>query len=160
MTFFVIFIVTYENSHLKTSFMTIKISSESLCPCTSGKLFGICCGVYILGNSYPDTAEKLMRSRYTAYALGEIEYLPKTLPLLDRKNFDRRGAKEWSAQSEWLGLEVLNSEEYNGGKQAKVEFKAKFKIKDQELEHHEISRFEKQMGRWFLIDGKIIEKES
>lgn len=134
--------------------------SEINCPCSSNKPYTECCEPFIQGKAHAPTAETLMRSRYTAYALGEIEYLPKTLPLLDRKNFDRRGAKEWSKQGEWIGLEILKSEETHNGTKGKVEFKAKFKIGEEELEHHEISRFEKQMGRWFLLDGKIIENEA
>lgn len=118
-----------------------------------------CCGKYIKGGAYPTDAESLMRSRYSAYALGEIDYLPKTLPLLDRKNFDYKGAKEWSKQAEWLGLDIISSKVNVPDKKATVEFKARFKINDKELSHHEISSFEKQMGRWFLIDGKIIEEK-
>lgn len=136
-----------------------EISANQPCPCTSGKVYSECCGIYLCSKTHPPTAEALMRSRYTAYALGEIEFLPRTLPLLDRKSFDRRGAKQWSEQSEWLGLEVIEVKESNQGKKATVEFKAKFKISNEEFEHHEISQFEKQMDRWFLLDGKIIEKE-
>lgn len=130
----------------------------SQCPC-SNKSFMDCCGKYIKGGAYPTDAESLMRSRYSAYALGEIDYLPKTLPLLDRKNFDYKGAKEWSKQAEWLGLDIISSKINVPDKKATVEFKARFKINDKELSHHEISSFEKQMGRWFLIDGKIIEEK-
>ena len=141
--------------------MTTQVNQniDEMCPCTSGEKYQSCCGQYISTKVHPPTAEALMRSRYTAYAIGEIEYLPRTLPLLDRKNFDRRGAKQWSEQAKWLGLEVISVKEMNQGTKATVEFKAKFQIGDEELEHHEISRFEKQMDRWFLIDGKIIEKE-
>ena len=134
-----------------------EITPDTSCPCSSGALFSECCGKFITTKQHPPTAESLMRSRYTAYAIGEIEYLTRTLPLMDRKKFDRAGAKIWSEQSEWLGLEVLEVKE-NSPVHATVEFKAKFKIGDEEHIHHEKSRFEKQMDRWFLIDGKILNE--
>lgn len=119
-----------------------------------------CCGRFINGGAYPTDAETLMRSRYSAYALGEIDYLPKTLPILDRKSFDHRGASEWSKQAKWTGLEIVSSKVNIPDKKSTVEFKANFKIADKDLTHHEICVFEKQMGRWFLIDGKIIEDKN
>lgn len=127
------------------------------CPCTSGSDYAACCGPFHKGTARPQTAEALMRSRYSAYALGEIEYLLKTIPLLERKNFDMRAAKQWSMGSEWTGLDILSTKESNDGTKATIEFKAKFKIGEEEHIHAERAYFEKAQGRWFFLDGKILE---
>jgi SEC-C motif-containing protein len=97
-----------------------------------------------------------MRSRYAAYAVGEIEYLVRTIPLTERKGFDRRSAKEWSQSAEWLGLEILSTKDNLDGKRATVEFAASFKQGDQTFRHHEISRFERIQDRWFYLDGEVV----
>ncbi len=130
---------------------------DKLCPCTSSKTYMLCCMPFISGKERPRDAESLMRSRYTAYALGEIEYLLKTIPLIERKKFDMRAAKTWSEESEWTGLEILSKKESSDGTKATIEFKAKFKIKDEEHIHAERAYFGKTAGRWFFLDGKILE---
>ncbi len=127
------------------------------CPCSSTKLYADCCGLYHSGKERPGSAEALMRSRYSAYATGEIEYLLKTIPLIERRNFDIKAAKQWSEESEWTGLEILSSKESKDGKRTTIEFKAKFKIKDEEHVHAERAYFEKTQGRWFFLDGKLLE---
>jgi SEC-C motif domain protein len=134
------------------------VSPESRpCPCTSGKQYDDCCQPFLSGKARPESAEALMRSRYSAYAMGEIEYLLKTIPLIDRKHFDMRAAKEWSQQSEWTGLEILSTKESANGTKATIEFKAKFKVNDEEHVHAERAYFEKTQGRWFFLDGKLLE---
>ena len=64
------------------------ITSSSPCPCYSNKSYGDCCEPFHKKALHAPTAEALMRARYSAYALGEIDYLIITLPLMDRKNFD------------------------------------------------------------------------
>lgn len=133
------------------------ISSETKCPCSSDKNYGDCCEPFHKRSKHAPTAEALMRSRYSAYALGEIEYLITTLPLMDRKKFDRRSAQVWSEQSEWQGLEILATKESGKGDKATVEFIAKYKIQDEEIKHHELGMFQKAGDRWFFLDGKVIE---
>jgi len=134
-----------------------KITSSSPCPCHSKKSYGECCEPFHKKSLHAPTAEALMRARYSAYALGEIDYLIITLPLMDRKNFDRKSALLWSEQSEWQGLEILSSKESSTGDKATVEFIAKYKIQDEEIKHHEIGKFQKASGRWFFLDGKVVE---
>lgn len=129
----------------------------SECPCKSGETYEACCEPYLTGAERAPTAEALMRSRYTAYAKGEIDYLAKTLGLLQRRGFDRRSARQWSEQAEWLGLEIVSASGGPGDKTGKVEFIARFKQQGEEHRHHEISRFEFQQGRWLYVDGKILE---
>ena len=81
--------------------------SDTHCPCGSGRAFELCCEPYLLGRLPAPTAEALMRSRYTAYALCSIDYLYKTSGKRVRKEFDAEGSKRWAEAAEWSGLEVL-----------------------------------------------------
>ena len=58
----------------------------------------------------PPTAEALMRSRYTAFVHGDIDYLEDTLAPGTRDDFDRKAITHWAKQSQWLGLEILSTE--------------------------------------------------
>lgn len=131
------------------------------CPCGNGSDYESCCARYHKNLEKAPTAELLMRSRYTAYVLGEIDYIVKTIPMLERKNFDRALAKEWSKSSQWLGLEIISTK--NGGandSRGVVEFRARYIQNGQEQIHHEISTFKKNGDRWQFIDGKVISLES
>ena len=139
--------------------MMEKAQEIAQCPCGTGKSYQDCCRPCHCGETHAPSAVALMRSRYAAYVLGEIEYLAKTIPLLERKEFDRRGAKEWSESAQWLGLEILGDSESKDGKTASVEFIAKFKTDGQVHKHHELSKFKRQGERWFFVDGKLISND-
>lgn len=132
------------------------ITPDSPCPCNSDKAYSACCGLYIGTKEHAPNPEAMMRSRYTAYVIGDIDHLMKTIPLLQRKAFDQRAALAWSKAAEWLGLDVKGSKEFEQGKKARVEFIAKYKIEGEEQIHHEIALFEKTQNRWFFIDSKIL----
>lgn len=72
-----------------------------LCACCSGKMYEICCHVFISGAAWPDTAEQLMRSRYTAYAMCKVSYIIDTTHLSTRGQYNADAIKEWSASSIW-----------------------------------------------------------
>ena len=87
--------------------------STSICPCGSGNLLGACCGTYHAGHPAP-SAETLMRSRYSAYVLGLIDYLVETTLPVQQAGLDRPSIAQWSAQSTWLGLDVESNEVFGG----------------------------------------------
>ena len=116
------------------------------CPCGSGQLYQDCCELYHLSLGAPN-AEKLMRSRYSAYVLGLEEYLlntwhPNTRPQYLNLSQDR---------TQWLGLEVKRFEPDDDN--AIVEFVAKYKINGKAEKLHETSRFKRIATRWFYVDG-------
>lgn len=124
------------------------------CPCGSGADFDDCCSPVIRGEQQADTAEALMRSRYSAYAVGEIDYLTDSLHPDSRHDHDPAAARRWAEHSQWLGLEVVSKE--RGGvadEEGLVEFIAAYKDKSGVRRHHEIGRFKKAEGRWFYLDG-------
>jgi len=121
------------------------------CPCGSGKLYGNCCKPYIKGKENAPTPEALMRSRYSAYVLHEIDYIIDTCKN-GRENIDRKSVEDWSNKSIWLGLEIIKSDETGT-----VEFKAVFDRGKLKQVHHEIAYFLKDdEGRWQYSSGKII----
>ena len=126
------------------------------CDCGSRKKFQYCCGKYLVGKAKPDTAEQLMRSRYTAFCRGNIDYLIATLHPDKRSSSDRKKLSKTINNTTWLGLTIVNTRQ--GKKQDRVglvEFMAVFKVNEpQQL--HERSRFMKTDGQWFYVDGDIL----
>jgi SEC-C motif domain protein len=96
------------------------------------------------------TAEALMRSRYTAFVLGDADYLQATWHPQSRPSRVRI-----DAQQQWIGLAIKDTEaglpEHDRGV---VEFVARFKINGRGHRLRERSRFEKIDGRWYYLDGE------
>ena len=130
--------------------------SELSCPCGSKKRYQHCCGMYLSGRKYPETAEKLMRSRYTAFCRGNTDYLIATLHPDKRQPQDRAELVKSIDKTEWLGLTVIDTQQ--GKKQDKtgiVEFEAVYQI-NEPRQLHERARFVRANGQWFYVDGDIL----
>ncbi len=127
----------------------------SLCPCQSEQEFSACCEPYIKGQAWPDTAEKLMRSRYTAFSLSEVDYLKSSLAPESRKDFNAHETREWSQNAKWKGLRINSKKLGEAGDQTgEVEFTATYNYKGENLDHHETSQFLKNSeGHWMFVDG-------
>ncbi|TDV70208.1 SEC-C motif-containing protein [Pseudomonas sp. LP_7_YM] len=97
-----------------------------------------------------------MRSRYSAYVLGFVDYLLDTTLPAQKNSLDRESISQWSAQSTWLGLEV-ESAELLGGKpeHAFVTFTARWHDAVAEHSHRERSAFVQNDGRWYFIDPTV-----
>ena len=120
------------------------------CYCCSNKHFQDCCEPTIKGLAKAKTAEALMRSRYSAYATHEADYLVATTHISERKYHTKADILDWATTNKWLQLEIINSTENT------VEFKAYFL--DSMLQnhiHHELSTFIFENGSWFYVDGKF-----
>jgi SEC-C motif domain protein len=127
------------------------------CICGKGESTETCCGPFLKRERRPDTAEALMRSRYTAYATGDIDYIIETHDPKRVEEIDRASTESWSKQSQWLGLEIIAAEA--GGpadEQGSVEFCARYKLKNVTINHRERAEFRKHEGRWVFVDGKEI----
>ncbi len=126
------------------------------CPCGSGKPYSECCEPFLKGASSPETAEQLMRSRYSAYVVGEVDYIHNTLHPDHRADHDLDAARKWSRDSEWLGLEIVaTSQGGDGDARGVVEFKAGYRDRSGIHQAHEISQFEKVDGKWMYVDGAM-----
>jgi SEC-C motif-containing protein len=132
------------------------MTQPDLCPCASSKSIAACCGPYLSGAALPPTAEALMRSRYSAFATGNIDYLEDTLMPGTRDDFDRNGASEWAGSSEWTGLTVRHVEKGGeGDDEGYVEFVAQFRQQGADRVHHETGHFGRKDGRWYYVDGTM-----
>ena len=126
------------------------------CPCGSQKPFSDCCEPYVSGAEPAPTAEALMRSRYSAYVVQAIDYLGETLHPDHRADWDRDATRRWAEGSEWLGLKI-GSTELGGADDdiGWVEFSAEFRSDGETRLHAERSRFMRQNGRWYYVDGEL-----
>lgn len=114
-----------------------------------------CCRPILKGEQLPETAEKLMRSRYTAFTRVDIPYIKKTLAPESRKGFDAEEMKQSAQNVEWKKLTIVSTEK--GGPdddEGVVEFTALYRVGADEIEHHEVSQFRKDKnGQWLFVDG-------
>lgn len=124
------------------------------CPCGSGKHSSECCLTFISGDQQARTPLQLMRSRYSAYALGGYgEYLLETwLPVMTRNlNAETLSQKNL----DWLGLSIIDKSQQ--GNEGIVEFKADYLDSNgQPGQLHERSVFSRIKGRWYYVGGEII----
>jgi SEC-C motif-containing protein len=128
----------------------------SACPCGSGADFDHCCGPLIRGERAAATAEALMRSRYSAYTLADIDYLTQSLHPDSRNDHDPMAARRWAEQSQWLGLELVSVQQGGeGDSQGQVEFIARYKDKSGLHRHHEIGHFVRHEGAWHYLEGSM-----
>jgi SEC-C motif domain protein len=97
------------------------------CPCGSGLAYAECCEPIIKGKRPAQTAEALMRSRYSAYVKVETDYIFETTHPKHREGYDPDGTREWAEGAEWHGLEIVSVK--NGGAEdgtGEVEFIARY----------------------------------
>ena len=117
------------------------------CPCGLKAAYDDCCGRWHAGEPAP-SAEALMRSRYSAYVRGLAGYLRETW------HPDTRPAEvEIEPGLKWLGLELRRARE--DGDAATVEFVARSKLAGRAFRLHETSRFVREGGRWYYVDGEV-----
>lgn len=129
---------------------------QELCPCGSRKAEQYCCGMYLSGNKQPETAEKLMRSRYSAFYRGKVDYLIATLHPDRRQPNDRQELIKSIDNTQWLSLTIIDTD--RGRKNdatGVVEFEAVYQTTEP-AQLHERSRFTKTDGRWYYIDGDLL----
>ncbi|MDR0486624.1 MAG: YchJ family protein [Treponema sp.] len=127
------------------------------CPCGSGRAYTDCCQPYIKGQAKAPTAEALMRSRYSAYAEHEIDYIINTCLHRGEKDIDLKSTRDWSEKSTWLGLKIVSAEK--GGfndSEGTVEFEALYENGGLKETHHERARFKKENGEWLYDDGHLV----
>lgn len=128
------------------------------CHCCSGKEFENCCQPFIDGTAKPQTAEELMRSRYSAYAVAAVEYLLRSTHPSVRKFYQAEEIENWAKTSRWQRLEIVSKTAGEAkDKLGTVEFKAYYTDKHGQPQiHHEHSNFRKELGKWFFVDGRVI----
>jgi SEC-C motif domain protein len=143
----------------------VPMDDAARCPCLTGLPYGECCGPLHVGVRTAGTAEALMRSRYAAFAVGDASYLLQTWHPTTRP-----AVLELDPQQQWRRLDVLSTR--GGGPfddDGEVEFVATFRSAVGASAGaaadggpaagrgrlHEVSRFVREGGRWFYVDGDV-----
>ena len=123
------------------------------CPCNSGLFYSQCCEAVLSGQVAAATAEKLMRSRYSAYVAGDTTYVlktwhPSTRPL----------AIEADTIAGWCGLTIIRTEKgLENDEDGIVEFIATALVHGRTVRLHETSHFVKEAGQWLYVSGETME---
>ncbi|WP_067701390.1 YchJ family protein [Erwinia sp. ErVv1] len=127
------------------------------CPCCSGLEYSLCCHPYLNDMAIAPTPETLMRSRYTAYAMQNADYLIATWhPSCGAESF--RPALEASfATTRWLSLHIIEAKKPRDSSEGFVTFFARFSENQRHSFISERSRFLREEQRWYYIDGTFPE---
>ncbi|MCG2591586.1 hypothetical protein LZ009_02160 [Ramlibacter sp. XY19] len=128
----------------------MRAQAAAACPCGRPEL-ARCCGPYLAdfdGCPAPD-AEALMRSRYSAFVLEDAGYLLATWHASTRPR-----ELTFEAGLKWLGLEVRDARQQDAD-HAEVEFVARSRLAGRGQRLHERSRFVREGGRWYYLDGNL-----
>ncbi|MDX1352556.1 MAG: YchJ family metal-binding protein [Thiomicrorhabdus sp.] len=129
-----------------------QLLDNQLCLCGSNKEYGLCCKPFHLNQCYPETAEALMRSRFTAFELHLKEYL-----LASWHPTTRPADLEFTPNMHWTRL-VINGRKKGRRKDSQgwVTFVAYFTFENEQGYLHETSYFERgDLNRWYYVDGEI-----
>lgn len=118
------------------------MARQDACPCGSGADYAECCGPLHRGEREATTAESLMRSRYSAFVLGDADYLLRTWHPRTRPEEIRL-----DPELVWLSLQIVNAAV------DEVEFVARYRGPLGRGFQRERSRFVRHAGRWFYLDG-------
>lgn len=133
----------------------LKIRSRTDCPCGSGDIYHDCCRPFHIGTAQPATAEKLMRSRYSAYFFRLVDYLVSTTHPDKRTPELHAELDDVVDDIMWRNLRVISKSKGTAeDKKGKVEFIAQYHQDNQFHEMRENSRFRKHRGKWKYLDGK------
>ena len=133
------------------------MKNDENCPCNSGKKYGECCGPILDGAAAAETAEALMRARYSAYVTEHIAFLKNSATKAVQAEFDEVASTNWSRAARWHGLEIIRTEK--GGKDdttGVVEFRAIYTANGEFCNHHEVSTFVKETDGWKFEDGELV----
>lgn len=128
--------------------MMKKNNKSSLCPCGKGLPLDACCMPFIRGDMVPSGPELLMRSRYSAYVLGDQEYLLSTW-----HPSTRPGSLELDPSIKWVRLQVFEERIGKAAAGAVVHFLARYKINGRAVRLEEKSRFVFEASKWWYVEA-------
>ena len=135
----------------------VKNNKKATCYCGNQKFYEECCFPFISGSLKPEIPEQLMRSRFSAFCIKDIEYLISTHHPSVRQLNQREILAQTIHETQWLGLKVLEIDKsrMNQGI-GYVEFIAFYKsIEEGQL--HENSKFIYENGQWYYFDGVLLD---
>ncbi len=128
-----------------------KKATSKPCHCGNAKAFNQCCGRFIAGSNTAQTAEQLMRSRYSAFVEHAKDYLQASWhPAHVPEDLDI------DSQQKWLGLKILHTEAGQAqDSTGVVEFVARYTLQGKAYRLHEVSQFERHQGHWVYTTGMV-----
>lgn len=130
------------------------------CPCGSSNTYAACCEPIITGNQPAETAEQLMRARYSAHVMAELDFLYDSTHPAHREGYDSQATRDWSENSEWLGLEIVEtSDGTTQDETGEVEFIARFRDQSGIHRHHERGRFKRENRQWLFTEGIMVKSQ-
>jgi SEC-C motif-containing protein len=127
------------------------------CPCGRPRALADCCGRFLAGAAAPDTAEDLMRSRYTAYVEGAVDWLVATTAADERRALDRKALADYCRGLRGVSLEILavvDGEAFH--ETGEVTFAATLRARGRTFVQRERSRFHRERGRWVYAGGDVL----
>jgi len=122
------------------------------CPCGLGLDFEKCCGP-IIGGVPADTAQALMRSRYSAYVVGALDHVANTHASEIRDDFNRPEAERLARNCTFQGIEIRSATE--NGDHAQIDFVLRFKRDGKDMIQVELADFRRENGLWLYAGGKL-----
>ncbi|MCK5682612.1 YchJ family protein [bacterium] len=129
------------------------------CYCGTGKLYSECCEPFISGKKLPANAEELLRSRYSAYAVINMDYILETTSEPQKKLFDVETNKRWAEESQWKQLQIISTEEKPETGICNIEFVAHYFSDGIDQKHHEKAEFKKYDDRWYFDGGQAVKTQ-
>lgn len=130
----------------------------STCPCGIALDYTDCCEPIIAGQKKAETAEQLMRARYSAHVKVDVDFIYESTHPDHRSSFGHKETKDWAENSDWHGLEILDTAK-GGAKDdsGEVEFIARFRDKEGRRSHHERAHFSRVKDQWFFVEGSMVK---
>jgi SEC-C motif-containing protein len=126
-----------------------------MCYCPNTQPYESCCNVFITKQKLPETAEQLMRSRYSAYATNNAQYILETYAKSEQSNHSIEDIAAFASFANFIKLEIVATKtepEFDY-----VEFKAHYLADGKHCQIHEVSRFIKEEGAWRYLDGQLYD---
>ncbi|MFF8651317.1 YchJ family protein [Streptomyces griseoluteus] len=133
----------------RTSRTPSRTAAPASCPCGLPGAYADCCGRFHSGGVAAPSAEALMRSRYSAFVVGDVEYLVRTWHPRTRPE-----ELDLDPGTRWTGLEILDTE---GGSAFHTTGTVTFRASYRGGSLHERSRFERVDGAWVYVDGEFLD---
>jgi SEC-C motif-containing protein len=136
------------------------MTETNRCACGSNLLLENCCLPVIQGKVKAQTAEQLLRARYTAFTQGEVDFILSTHHSRTRKDVKREEIEDWAKNSKWLELKIFQKEAGSEkDSQGTLVFGAYYQPHDSDEpeEHLEKSFFERENGEWKFLDAQGIQ---
>ena len=131
------------------------------CPCGSGKALSHCCQPILANPKQAPTAESLMRARYTAHVLQQVDFVLQTVHPAQRQYHDQATIETWMAQTQWEKLTIVQTTK--GGAQDQegwVWFEAAYRQKGRRAYHREYSYFQRVDSQWYFVSGQAPPKQA